>query len=246
MSDKPPVVGVVGYFVDAEAAAQHGFGRRGLSVFALNYFRKLLRVGLLPIGIPAVDPDEARAYLGSVDGIVLTGGADIDPSFYGEVPEAGLGVTSPERDRFELELAGAAVSVEMPILGICRGLQVVNVALGGTLNQHLEPAGDVRHGTGSSRPAYHQVSVTDTSLAGLLGRRVTVNSFHHQAIARVADQLVVGGRSDDGIVELVGSASLPVLAVQWHPEQLQVGDPAGDVPFAWFAKEVKRRGGSSR
>ena len=237
---RKPVVGVVGYFLDARVAAERGFGERDLAIYALNYFQKVLEFGMVPLGIPTVDPRHAADYLDSVDGVLLTGGSDLDPAFYGEEPHAKLGAVLRERDDFELELARLAMGDSTPVLGVCRGLQVVNVALGGSLKQHLEPGPEIRHGTGSPIPEFHPIDVADSEYAERMGPRPRVNSLHHQALDRVASDLTVLARAGDGVVEMVSSRTVPLLAVQWHPEQLASGDPAADVPFQWFAEQLQR------
>jgi len=236
-----PVVGVVGYLLDAEAAERRRFGRRDLNVYALGYFRKTLEAGLLPVGLPAVPAWAAAAYCDIVEGLVLTGGSDVDPRFYGEEPEPGLGETVVERDEFELALTREALRRGLPILGICRGMQLLNVAMTGALHQDLAGGGDgVAHGTGGPRAAYHEIRITHPDLERVTGPRLRVNSLHHQAVSRVAPGLAVAGRAEDGVVEAVMGESCPVLGVQWHPEQLDGGDPAGDGPFAWLMERITR------
>ena len=231
-------MGIVGYLVDAETAERRDFGRRELNVYALNYFRKAFAAGLLPIALPAVDPEAAEAYCDLVRGLVLTGGSDVDPSFYGEEPEPGLGPTVLERDEFELALTREALRRRMPVLGICRGLQVLNVAMAGSLVQDLGDGDGPAHGTGNWQAAHHEVEVTHPALAGHTGPRLRVNSLHHQAVSRVASGLVVAGRAEDGVIEAVVGEACPVLGVQWHPELLATGDPAGDGPFAWLRSHL--------
>lgn len=146
---RQPVVGVLGYLVPAAVSAQRGFDGAEQAVFALNYFEKALAFDMVPIAIPALDPSKAEAYLGLVDGLIFTGGSDIDPELYGHAPHPKLGPTIRKRDEFELQLARCTIARELPILGICRGLQLLNVAMGGSLEQHLAPEeGRLRHGTG--------------------------------------------------------------------------------------------------
>lgn len=239
-STRRPVVGVVGYLLDAEAAEQRRFGRRELNVYALNYFRKALDAGMLPVGLPPVEPEQAPAYCDVVQGLVLTGGTDVDPRFYGEAAQPGLGPTVVERDEFELALTREALRRGMPVLGICRGMQVLNVAMDGALRQDLA-GGEIAHGTGSPRAAYHEIVITDPELERRTGGRPRVNSLHHQAVSRVAPGLAVAGRAEDGVIEAVVGEACAVLGVQWHPEQLAAGDPAGDGPFAWLRDALSRR-----
>jgi putative glutamine amidotransferase len=233
-----PVVGVVGYLLDAGAAERRGFGARDLSVYALNYFRKALDAGMLPVGLPTVEPDAAAGYCDLVDGLVLTGGSDIDPRFYGEEPHPRLGPTVLERDEFELALTREALRRGLPVLGICRGMQVLNVAMDGALRQDLASGDGLAHGTGSPRAAYHEIEITHPDLARRTGGRPRVNSLHHQAVSRVASGLTIAGRAEDGVIEAVVGDACPVLGVQWHPEQLAAGDPAGDGPFAWLRERL--------
>jgi putative glutamine amidotransferase len=239
-SARRPVVGVVGYLLDAEAAERRQFGRRDLNVYALNYFRKALDVGMLPIGLPPVEPEAAAAYCAVVEGLVLTGGSDVDPRFYGEDPHPRLGPTVVERDEFELALTREALRRGMPVLGICRGMQILNVAMAGALQQDLVPGDGIAHGTGSFRAAYHEIEITHPELERRTGPRPRVNSLHHQAVSRVAPGLAIAGRAEDGVIEAVVGEACPVLGVQWHPEQLEAGDPAGDGPFAWLRDRIVR------
>jgi putative glutamine amidotransferase len=157
-----------------------------------------------------------------LDGLVLTGGSDVDPERYQQLPDQHTTVIRPWRDDWELRLLDRALTAGLPVLGVCRGAQLLNVALGGTLDQHLpDTVGHQRH---CPEPgAFGQTRVTldpDRALAGLLGPEVTVACHHHQAIGKVAPELAVAGRSDDGTIEAVELPGRPfVLGVQWHPEQ---------------------------
>ena len=174
-----------------------------------------------PTGVPA-------ALLDLLGGVLLPGGVDVEPAAYGERPREGLGEVDGELDALELWLARTAIDRRLPLLGICRGQQVVNVALGGTLYQDLtrDGATDFPHTTPQERGRdflAHEIEVSDGShLREALGAaRLQVNSFHHQAVRRVAPGLRVTALSPrDGIVEGVESADGLVLAVQCHPEEL--------------------------
>ena len=144
-----------------------------------------------------------------------------------------------QRDEFEIEIARAAVARDIPILAVCRGAQVLNVALGGTLLQHVDPEdGYLRHGTGSPTPAFHDVDVVDDELKVWLGERVTVNSLHHQGLRTLGSGLHVAGTSPDGLIEAVLDNRGRILGVQWHPERLALGVLAGDAPFAWLQSKL--------
>ena len=173
-------------------------------------------------------PDDAAAehpaeLIDRLDGLLLAGGRDVDPLSYGARPLPETGEPSPERDRFELGLVTAALERDMPVLGVCRGMQVLNVACGGTLAQHLEGEVGARHRHTPGVFSDHDVTLEPGSLAARAagGERVSVRSHHHQALAEIGEGLAVSGHSpEDGIVEAV---ELPgkrfVLGVLWHPEE---------------------------
>ena len=175
-----------------------------------------------------------------IDGLVLTGGADVDPAVYGRAPEAELAATEPARDAWELALLDAAERRGLPVLCVCRGAQLLNVAKGGTLRQH------VGVGEGDGHPRFdedgrqfaHGVDVTVGSLAATLyGTHLEVNSLHHQVIEEVGTGLVVTGRSPDGTPEVVELVDCDVLGIQWHPELLARPDPA----FTWLVSAASKR-----
>jgi putative glutamine amidotransferase len=230
---------VLGYLVSAEESARRSLGEREHAVFALNYFEKLAAYDMLPVAIPAVSPAQAATYVDLVDGLVFTGGADVDPAFYGHEPHPRLRTGFRRRDEFELAIAKAAVAKNLPVLGICRGMQVMNVAMGGSLLQYVGPEeGYLRHGTGSPAAAFHDIAVVDDGLKSLFGDHLNVNSLHHQAIRDLASGLRVAATSPDDLIEAALGEDAPILCVQWHPEQLALGTVAGDAPFAWLGSQV--------
>lgn len=192
------------------------------------YVRSVVAAGGVPIILsPVMGPSYAARALAGVDGLVLTGGEDIHPAWYQMEPSPHLYPPSRERDLFELALFAAARQIELPILGICRGIQLVNVALGGTLYQDIpsERPDAVDHNVPGDRSARtHTVRLAPGSRAEhALGReQLSVNSFHHQAIRDLARGLVATGWSDDGVIEAAESQpGAPwLLAVQWHPEEM--------------------------
>ncbi len=192
------------------------------------YVRSVLSAGGVPIILsPLLGASFAMRALDGVDGLLLSGGEDIHPAWYGADPSPLLYPPSRERDLFELALFAAARQRALPILGICRGIQLVNVALGGTLFQDLpsERPGPVPHDPGGTRDARsHEVRLQEGSRAArALGRtNLSVNSFHHQGVDRLAGGLVASGWSGDGLIEAAESTgSSPwLLAVQWHPEEM--------------------------
>ena len=192
------------------------------------YLRSVLAVGGTPVILsPLLGPSYAPRALDGVDGLILSGGEDLDPAWYGAERSPHCHPPSRERDLFELALFGAARQRELPILGICRGIQVVNVALGGTLYQDLpaERPGAVNHDVVAPRSTRsHEVRLASGSraAAALGAERVGVNSFHHQAVRDLAPALVASGWTEDGLIEAAESPpEAPwLLAVQWHPEEM--------------------------
>jgi putative glutamine amidotransferase len=235
-----PIIGVLGYLITPEESVRRSFDETEHAVFALNYFDKLAAFDMLPLAIPAVRTAMVAAYVDVVDGLVLTGGADVDPAFYGdELQHPRLRAGIRRRDEFELAIAAAAVAKGLPVLGICRGMQVVNVAMGGSLLQYVGPEeGYLSHGTGSPTAAFHDIEVVDAELESLLGDRLTVNSLHHQAIRVLASGLRIAATSPDSLIEAAVGDDAPILCVQWHPEQLALGTVAGDAPFGWLRSRV--------
>jgi len=197
----------------------------------LTYMRAVEAAGGLPLVIPLMDDEAIEPLLDRLDGICLSGGPDLDPANYGADPHDELGPTEPDLDRFELAIARRADVRQMPILAICRGTQALNVVRGGVLHQHLPELSEEilhRQQTPGSEPS-HAVEVEPGSrLAQALGYdqvevadELDVNSFHHQAIDRLGEGLVVTARAPDGTVEAVEDPSRDFLiGVQWHAETL--------------------------
>jgi putative glutamine amidotransferase len=212
------------------------------------YTAALARAGLIPVVIPPLPASAASAILDGVSGLLVTGGEDVAPSRYGEAPHPTV-EPHEERDEIELALVTESHRRKLPTLAICRGIQVVNVALGGSLVQDIpsQYTTALDHDPDDSRDArVHEVRVDPNSrLSQALGTdRLMTNSFHHQALARVSSELCVTARAPDGIIEGAESASPDwwMLAVQWHPEELQdTPEPWDRNLFAAFAAAVLRR-----
>ena len=191
------------------------------------YVSAIEGIGGAPLLIPYIE-DENRLdeVLALCDGVLFTGGVDINPSCYGEQKRDTCGEISPYRDEIELKIFDKAIKRDMPILAICRGCQLVNVALGGTLYQDIPSEYDthIRHVQIEDKRSYsHEVIINEgTPLFALLREtRIRANSFHHQAIKELAPSLSVMATADDGIIEAVYSTSASYLrAYQWHPERL--------------------------
>jgi gamma-glutamyl-gamma-aminobutyrate hydrolase PuuD len=212
------------------------------------YVRAVLRAGGVPLILaPLIGLGHNGPILDALDGLVLTGGEDVDPSFYGHDPHPALESVDPVRDAFELSLFRDAWDRRLPTLAICRGIQLVNVALGGSLWQDIpaERPGALAHRQPDGRDARtHDVLITPASrLAQALGTtRCEVNSFHHQSIRDLAPGLVVTARAPDGEIEGVETAPADpwLLAVQWHPEEFHHHDDAPDHGlFSALIREAK-------
>jgi putative glutamine amidotransferase len=232
--DCPPVIGVTAALKEVpESIAQ-----RPLSRFVradLDYVEAVAEAGGVPVVVsPAVGLRVAKALLDGFDGLLLSGGSDLNPGYYGEKPKPEIGVTLPEWDTFDMALLRLALRRGIPIFGICRGMQILNVALGGTLYQdlHSQFSADIlKHG--QERPKWqptHEVEVLgDSYLAEIADRQaVGVNSYHHQGIKDLADTLTVSARSSDGVIEAVESREFSerwLLGVQWHPEGMRDTSP---------------------
>ena len=223
MSDAHPVIAILAHITDAI----YGVWNQPSVVLPAGYVTEVQRAGgialVLTPDVYLVDhPDE---LLDRVDGVILSGGGDLDPAAYGAEPHPETSLVMPERDAFELALTRRAVERDLPVLGVCRGMQVLNVAFGGTLLQHLPEHfghGEHRRVAGSFDGADHDVRLTDGSLAARAAGELQhgTKSHHHQGIDELGDGLVATGIST--IDELVEAIELPerrfALGVQWHPE----------------------------
>lgn len=192
------------------------------------YADAIIAAGGLPFILPcAADEALAALHLASVDGLVISGGAfDIPPELFGETGREGLGPLKPERTAYELALLNAAMARELPVLGICGGMQLINVAFGGTLYQDLPRELPAAAGHEQVQPKtlpQHEVAlVTGTVLARWVGAdSLRANSTHHQGIAKVGEGLTVSAKAADGLVEGIESLRGPIVGVQWHPELLR-------------------------
>ena len=210
-----------------------------------------IKLGAIPLIIAFPDDvskvDQlAQDYVQLIDGLMLPGGPDVDPTFYGEEPHPKIGMTLYQKDRFEIALIKAALAADKPIFGICRGIQIMNVAMGGTLYQDLEsqyPELKIQHPQATlGQFATHHVELTAGSkLAKLYGQStIKVNSRHHQAVKAVGKGLKVTAVAPDGVIEGMESTDTDLfLGVQWHPENMwQQEDPQQLVVFQDFLDRI--------
>lgn len=221
-NEDPPVIGVTSYLEQA----QTGVWDVRASFLPQVYLDGVTEAGGIATVLPPqpVDAEIARRIVSTLDGLILSGGADIDPARYGQAPHERTGAPRSDRDVFESALIEAALEAELPLLGICRGAQMLNVELGGTLIQHLpDVVGDDRYqlGDGAFNPI--QVEVDEGSrIAEVLGedRGARAHLYHHQGIDEVGEGLEVTSRTADGVIESIELPSVPFgIAVQWHPEE---------------------------
>jgi putative glutamine amidotransferase len=191
-----------------------------------SYIHALEQIGMAPVLItPAHSPGAIASLVDVCCGLVLSGGEDVDPAHYGEDPSPALGSVMPARDEMEFRALGCAMERQLPVLGICRGAQLMNVHFGGSLYQDIdtEVKGELLHE--QSEPwgqRSHRAAVDcDSMLCRIVGtERLFINSFHHQAVKRLGDGLRIVARADDGMVEAIEHESYPwMLGVQWHPER---------------------------
>lgn len=218
-----PLIGVTTYLEQTQA----GVWDVPASFLPKAYLDAVTDAGGIAVLLPPqpASPEIARTVLASLDGLIVAGGADVDPVRYGQDPHPRTGAPRTDRDDWEDALLTEAIATELPFLGICRGAQVLNVALGGTLVQHLpDVVGSERYQPSPAVFGDGEVTVEPGSrLSAVLGDEagtLPVHYYHHQALDVVADGLTVTARSEDGVIEAVELESVPFgLAVQWHPEQ---------------------------
>lgn len=218
-----PFVGILGNIMTMK---EEGFAGQERGYLNNTYINAVEKANGVPIIIPVTTNEEnIRAQISKMDGILLSGGVDIDPILYNEEPREKLGTVNPTLDEFNLIAIKIALELNKPILGICRGLQVLNVVLGGTLYQDLDyiDGSYIKHAQ-NSKPysGTHSIKIDDRSvLKEILGENVYVNSYHHQSIKDLGNGLRAIAYSCDGIIEAVEKIdSNFVIGVQWHPESM--------------------------
>lgn len=236
MSAKRPIVGITSYL---ERAAM-GVWDVPAVYLPTSYVNPIAAAGASIVVLPpqAADPDAVSRILDGLDGLCISGGYDVDPAAYGESPHALTDAPRQDRDAWELALLAGALERDMPVLGVCRGAQVLNVLRGGTLHQHLpDVVGSPRHQGRDGIFATVSVSVVGGTLLSTL-HPVTrdVPVYHHQAIDSLGEGLVVSATCEDRVIEAVEDPSLAFcVAVQWHPEQ----DPGAVSLYQGFVEAAR-------
>lgn len=221
------------------------FNGNHVSYTPQGFVTAVQNAGGLPIVLPIGAEETAAAYISKIDKLLLAGGQDISPDFFGEEPHPKLEETNRNRDLFELALIKEAIKQYKPIFAVCRGMQLINVALGGTLYQDLSLYIDwtIKHGQQPTQPQFatHSIQIEkDSTLYQVFGQTYRVNSYHHQAINTLASSLKITAKSADGIVEGIEAidASQRLLGVQWHPELRYEVDSKEFKLFDYFVNQL--------
>ena len=244
MATTRPLVAVTG--VPITAGGVLGW-RQGATAVPAAYLQALDRAGadsavLMPL---AVDEEEAARRLGRFDGLVVVGGGDVDPARYGAEAHPEVAHVNADRDGFEIPLLRAAVDANLPVLAICRGIQVLNVALGGSLHQHISDWSHLaaHRSPDGSEEAFHDIRIeAGTRLhKAMQTERASTFSHHHQAIDVLAEGLVAVAWADDGLLEGVEHERGWVVGIQWHAEATAAGDPLQQNLFNGFVAEARAR-----
>lgn len=237
-----PLIGITTSTQVSDDPTRLGMRRYALPAY---YVARVEEAGGLAVLLPNAPPAEAPGYVERLDGLLLSGGVDVDPHEYGAEPHAELGEVDPARDAFEVAAVRAARTAKKPIFAICRGMQLANVAFGGTLLQDIpsQVTGALRHEqstTDLEQPSHRVELEPGSTLVRLAGAtQVRVNSFHHQAVERMAPGFRPTARARDGVVEGMESVEGPFFqCVQWHPERL-VGDVLTRALFQAFVEAAR-------
>ena len=216
-----PLIGISGNIKLEENERFPGYSR---VMVGNDYVESVSMAGGVPVILPIIEAKEdAKRQIDRIDGLILTGGQDVNPFLYGEDPSHKLGPISPLRDEYEQHLIGYAIQQNKPILAICRGVQILNVTFGGSLYQDISMISSAtkEHAQRekSDAPSHSVTIYENTHLFQIYGQEISVNSFHHQAIKKIAPGFKTAAISEDGVIEAIEKeGSLFVVGVQWHPE----------------------------
>jgi putative glutamine amidotransferase len=240
-----PLIGVTTSEVrrgDLATLRRHGEPPQHEMALGLTYMRAVELAGGVPVVLPPLAAGAMATLLTRLDGVCLSGGPDLDPAAYGARAHELLGPVEPALDRFELELARAADAAGMPLLGVCRGAQALNVARGGTLHQHIDGHRQTEVATLPTHPV--RIAVSSRAALVLGGHAAEVNSFHHQAVDALGEGLIATAWASDGTIEAIEDPSHPfLLGVQWHAETL-LDDPAQLALFGALVEAASARSGA--
>ncbi|MFV0557922.1 MAG: gamma-glutamyl-gamma-aminobutyrate hydrolase family protein [Enterococcus sp.] len=231
-----PIIGIAG-----NERMMTDFDTHWLSYTPKNFVDAIAQAGGVPLILPLGSSENVPIYVQQIDKLLLTGGQDIDPRNYHQLPHPKLEAIHPQRDQFELALIHEAIKQKKPILGICRGMQLLNVALGGTLYQDfsLRTPASLKHVQLPTPFAFatHEVQIEkETWLSSLIGSTYHVNSFHHQGIAQLAPMLTIMASASDGVIEAFEHQTQRISGIQWHPE-LALNRASEQKIFHFFVQE---------
>lgn len=239
-----PVIGISGsMIIENQSDIFMGYQRAYTND---DYIQAVSRAGGVPVVLPIVDSkEEILAQVELLDGLIMMGGHDIDPDLYAEEPTAKLGFIYPRRDRFDLELINVARNKKMPMLGICRGHQMINVAFGGTLYQDLSEIKECKLSHVQKSFCFepvHKINVAEgTKLFNLVGAQMRVNSFHHLAVKDLAKDFVVSAMSNDNVIEAIEyTKDQYVMGVQFHPEMMSSRNEQAQKIFDGLVEESRK------
>jgi putative glutamine amidotransferase len=239
---KPIILTTVGRQPQATPEGELQLVKTGCDI---NYVEAIVRAGGAPVILPCVEDNEAiHAIMRMVDGVMLTGGGDVVSLAYEEEPHIKSKDQDPRRDEAEFEVARVALEMGLPILGICRGMQVLNVVLGGTLVQDIPsqvPDAVKHYSEGTHTVLLHNIDIeADSLLAQILDTdSMAINTWHHQAVKELGRGLRVNCRARDGVIEGVEAEDgRPILGVQWHPEEAAATYPRFQTFFDWIVREA--------
>jgi len=234
---KRPVIGITGRRIPAAAlGVPKGFADAPVDAYFSEYAQAVYLAGGMPMHL-ALDSDPVAA-VDHVDGLLLSGGEDVDPALYGQTPGPMTTWVDPHRDAFEVAVVHAAIAAQVPVVGICRGAQLINVACGGSLVADLPVGlGESHASYAYPRAARHQTVdfEPNSTMRQLYGQAANVNSFHHQAVDRPGVGVVVSGTARDGVTEAIEMTTAPIIGVQWHPECF-----GADPLFEWLIDGSRR------
>ena len=212
------------------------------------YIHAIHKAGAIPVIIPILeDKDALMSIIDQLDGVVLSGGSDVSPLRYGQQPIPQCGAIDPLVDAFNLALVETTLELDKPLFGICRGMQIINVALGGTLVQ--DTTSQIPHSIKHDQHTIpyvpsHDITIEPHSfLYPLYGSTTSVNSLHHQSLSRLGQGLFIAAKANDGVIEAIQSHNRSIYAVQWHPELMaDHDDPNGVLFFSWMVETIKKHG----
>lgn len=231
-----PIIGLTASYEPVYAQLKH------------TYAQSVLRAGGMPVTMPFLeDAADLEQLCDRLDGLLLTGGPDLDPAYFGEEPIRGLGRVTPERDRLEIPLTRLMLERDKPVFAICRGIQVLNVAMGGSLYQDLISQLETIQHTQQAPTDHlsHTVLIEEGTLLARLAKAPSsrVNSFHHQAVRQTAHGFRVSAVATDGVIEAIESVTHSfALGVQWHPEETAATDSFSAQLFSAFVRACESTG----